>query len=108
MPEKVQQAKFKWDESNPDPVIYLEEEKQRQKKREFLARKLSKFIAERNISFNTKFVFKLWKLNTEDWKTKNTDHLGQIATLRLFMKGKGEKDSNAPAAAATEKTTDEN
>lgn len=93
MPEKVKEAKFSWTEDNPDPVIYLEEEKKRHKKNEFLARKLSKFIAERNVSFNTKYVFKLWKLNTEDWKTKNNDHLQQIATLRLFMKGKGEKDA---------------
>ena len=47
-----------------------------------LSRKLQKFVAERNISFNLRMVFKRWMLSTEEWRKKNEVQTTTIGRLR--------------------------
>ena len=65
-----------------NPEIYLDEERKRKEKLEMLSRKLQKFVAERNISFNLRMVFKRWMLSTEEWRKKNEEQTTRIGRLR--------------------------
>ena len=60
----------------------MDEEKKRKEKLEMLSRKLQKFVAERNISFNLRMVFKRWMLSTEEWRKKNEVQTTFIGRLR--------------------------
>ena len=63
----------------------MDEEKKRKDKLEMLSRKLQKFVAERNISFNLKMVFKRWMLSTEEWRKKNELQTTTIGKLRQHL-----------------------
>ena len=51
---------WEWIETNPNPQVFIEEEKRNKQRLEILNRKLKKFVSTRNISYNLKVVFKRW------------------------------------------------
>lgn len=77
-------------------------------------RKLKKYCANRNISFNLKVVFKVWKEKTEEYRTEEEQKIKTIGEMRKFIASMfAEKDGNVvvskdPGATNSEgKTTDE-
>ena len=78
-----------------------------------LGMRLQKFVAQRNISFNLRVVFKNWKESTEEWRKKNEGQITIIGRLRQFLKNNLYSDaskqssSGQPAQSSEGKTTDE-
>lgn len=103
---------YQWIETNPNPQMYQEEQKRFTDKIEMLNRKLKKYTANRNISFNLKVVFRVWKEKTEEYRTEAEQKIKTIGEMRKFIATFAEKDGNvmskdSGATNSEGKTTDE-
>ena len=107
---------WRWQERNIDMQVFGEEEKKHKEKLQFLAIRLNKFIAKRNISFNQAMVFKRWHQETEEWRQNTNQNLRSIGNLRKFIRvitneasaDQGGAATSGPTTADSEgKVTDE-
>ena len=69
-----------------DPQLYIDNDRINKERLNMLGIKLQKFVAERNVSFNLKMVFREWHECTEEKRKKNEGRISIISSLRKFIR----------------------